>query len=88
MVRAKFRVASKEGPREINQWITDLGRTGVREVYDIGMYPVSDGSLENTQSYASTPTGSITLSTVNPDAAAQFEIGAEYYVEFKRAGEE
>jgi len=88
MVRAKFRVSSKEGPREINQWLTDLGRSGPRSVYDIGMYPVSDGSLENTQFYASTPSGSIVLSTVNPDAAAQFEVGAEYYVEFKRAGKE
>lgn len=82
-VRAKFTCINKEGPREINQWLTDLGRSGVRSVYDISLLPVSSGSLENTQFYASTPGGSITLSTVNPEAAEMFERGKEYYVEFE-----
>lgn len=47
---------------------------------------VIDGSEENKQFFQFTPSGSLSLGTVNPHAAAYFEEGAEYYLDFTRAG--
>lgn len=73
MVRMKVYVAEKTPP-------SDDGT-----VYGITMYAVVDGSEENKKFFAATPSGSINLGTINPEAAAQFEPGKEYYVDFTPA---
>jgi len=69
-VRAKFQVDSVEH--------TVGGAT-------VKMTPVINGSDENKQFYKWTPSGSITLATVNPEAAKQFEPGKQFYVDFTPA---
>lgn len=76
MVRAKFYVASVVENDPSN--VEDKG-------YTINLNPVISGSEENKQFYKWTPGGSIQLSTINPIAAAQFEAGKEYYVDFTPA---
>lgn len=46
---------------------------------------VTADSAENKQFFQATPSGTIELQTVNPAALAQFEQGAEYYVDFEKA---
>lgn len=46
---------------------------------------VHSGSPENEQFWALTPSGNITFYTANEAAAAQFEAGREYYVDFSPA---
>ena len=74
-VRAKFRVTNAQpfaGPDgKANGWKVQL-----TPVYD------SNKESENGRFYQATPWGEIVLGTVNPDAAAQFSIGAEMYVDF------
>ena len=73
MVRAKFRVTSNE----------QLGNdNGAR----VTLAPVIEGSAENKEFYRWTPGGEIRLDTINDAAAAQFEPGAEFYVDFTPAG--
>lgn len=72
MVRAKFRVDSV---------VPAGGDNGTR----VALVPVIDGSEENKQFYRWTPGGSISLDTINDAAAAQFVVGAEFYVDFTRA---
>jgi hypothetical protein len=70
-VRAKFRVTS----------ITSYegGSTAVKLV------PVVSGSEENKRFYKYTPGGHIELSTINEEAAAQFAVGKEFYIDFAPA---
>jgi hypothetical protein len=51
----------------------------------ISLSPVYGGSKENEQFFSATPGGSINLCIVRPEAADQFEIGKEYYIDFNRA---
>lgn len=69
-VRAKFRVHN----------IKDQDASGAV----IELHPVysSDPSSENAKFFNATPWGSIQLGTVNPAAAAQFNPGQEFYVDF------
>ncbi len=76
-VRAKFYVNSLTKQKMWN------GTDGIGTV--VKMSPVMDGSDENKQFYKYSPSGSIELGTVNENAAAQFEIGKEYYVDFTPA---
>lgn len=69
-VRAKFKVDSV---KENNGCV------------DVILYPVVGDSEENKKFYKYTPSGNILLSTVNADAAAQFQPGAEFYVDFTEA---
>jgi hypothetical protein len=71
MVRAKLHVTNIEA-----------GEEGAATIY---MSPVYSGSPENEQFYKYTPSGQIILSTVNPEAAAQFVVGEEYYADFTHA---
>ena len=50
----------------------------------IKLQPVysSDPESENGKFYKQTPGGNIELTTVNDEAAKEFEIGKEYYVDF------
>lgn len=76
MVRAKFTCTKIESNGATNP--SDKGAT-------IILYPVVGGSAENESFYRWTPGGSISLSTVNESAAAQFEEGKAYYVDFTPA---
>jgi hypothetical protein len=81
MVRAKFTVNRIERSQE---WNTK------KELQTIVMSPVTghgeDGkSDENKQFWAYTPSGEIKLGTVNAEAAAMFELGKSYYVDFTPA---
>lgn len=70
-VRAKFRVTSKD-------------QAGNGESA-ISLQAVVDGSAENKEFFKYTPSGAITMGVVNGAAAAQFEIGKEYFVDFTPA---
>lgn len=43
---------------------------------------VHGNTPENERFFASTPSGTIELGVINPDAAQQFELGKEYYIDF------
>ena len=47
--------------------------------------PVTSSSDENKKFYQYTPSGSIELGTLNKEAAQQFQIGKELYVDFMAA---
>lgn len=47
--------------------------------------PVTSGSKENESFYSATPGGELVFSVVKLDAAAQFEVGKEYYVDIQPA---
>jgi hypothetical protein len=76
-VRAKFR---------LNSYETCLaGWTGGKELRTLKFTPVIDGSPENKKFYSYTPSGSLELGTVNPEAWEKFELGKEYYLDFTLA---
>ena len=75
MVRAKFTVIAIERSKAYDG----------REVQTIKLRPVTDGSDENKEFFAYTPSGSIELGTVNAEAAGEFELGKQYYVDFTAA---
>ena len=68
-VRAKFKVTEKA--------ITEAGER-------IKLQPVTGGSPENESFFKWTPYGEISMGTVNSEAAKQFEVGKEYYIDFTR----
>lgn len=74
MVRAKFVVMSK----------TET----VGPAFEVELWPVACGSPENEKFYRYTPGGKIHLATINPDAAAELRVGAEYFVDFSEAPEQ
>lgn len=85
-VRAKFRVTSIE-PRfgtVINK-VNDKPVYEAGTIYEITLSPVIANTPENAAFFAATPAGSIVLQTIRQNAADQFEIGAQYYVDFTRA---
>lgn len=75
-VRAKFKVDSIARSK---------GWGDIKEVQTIHLTPVMSGSEENEAFYAATPAGEINLGIVNADAAKQFDLGAEFYVDFTPA---
>lgn len=70
VVRAKFKVQSNQE------------QYGAHTIY---MYPVTQGSKENSEFFAATPGGQIMLGVVNPEASKPFVPGEEWYVDFHRA---
>lgn len=74
-VRAKFYVTAVERTKGYNG----------KELSTIKLNPVTSGSDENKKFYDASPCGNIHLGTVNPEAANQFELGKEYYVDFTPA---
>lgn len=58
------------------------GQDGGRKVV---LYPVIGGSMENDTYFKYTPGGICHLEILNEEAAAQFEVGKEYYVTFEPA---
>ena len=87
-VIAKFQVRSKSEDGSFSKQTID-GKTHkyANITSTVVMVPVydPDPQSENGRFYKYTPSGEIKLSVLNPDAAAAFEIGEEYYVEFTRA---
>ena len=81
-VRAKFIVHSitrtQGGTYKESKWIP-------QEVQTIRLIPVAGSSEENKAFFASTPSGSIDLGTINIEAARQFDLNKEYYVDFTPA---
>lgn len=67
-VRAKFKVQS----------VTE-SEGGLKTA---NLHPVTSGSPENAQFFKWTPSGQISLGTINPDAGKQFIPGRVFYVDF------
>ena len=72
MVRCKFKC-------EMNELLGDTSRIKLTPVF-------ADENQENKVFFKYTPGGSIDLQVVNPDAAKQFEVGKEYYIDFTPVG--
>lgn len=51
----------------------------------ITLRAVTEGSEENEKFFSFTPSGQISIGTVNEAAAAEFIPGEEYYVDFTKA---
>ena len=81
-VRAKFTVMSITRTQST---VWKDGKTEPQEVQTVKLYPVCGNSDENKKFFASTPTGSIELATINLEAAAVFKLNEEYYVDFTPA---
>ncbi|MCB1020331.1 MAG: hypothetical protein KDC27_10400 [Acidobacteria bacterium] len=69
-VRAKFKLHTK---------------AEAEDGFSLTFFPVTSGSKENEEFFRYTPSGTLNLSTVNKDAAAQFTPGAEYYLDITPA---
>lgn len=76
-VRAKFTVNSVTRRKNWDKTKPDL--------FDVKLSPVTGGSEENKAFYASSPGGSIELSTINEAAANALPLGGEVYVDFTLA---
>lgn len=70
MVRAKFRCVNKET---------------LTEGFKVNLQPVTYGSEENEKFFRYTPFGMLEMGTINAEAAAQFEVGKEYYIDISEA---
>ena len=75
-VRAKFKV------NEITEHA--YGNQRMKTIKLQPVFKSGDPNSENSKFWAASPNGEIRLGTLNLDAAAQFEIEAEYYVDFTR----
>ncbi len=77
MVRAKFVVSS----------ITKNAPWQGRQTTTINLNPVysTDPNHENKKFWDATPSGTISLSVASAEAAAEFEPGEEFYVDFTKA---
>lgn len=90
-VRAKFKVQSiQRGMGARNTGKDEKGHYTYEpcELQTIVMVPVSsngDPNHENTRFWQASPSGELRLGTINPEAWSQFELGAEYYVDFTKA---
>jgi len=77
MVRAKFKVESKQD--NVIDETKEGKKITLRPVYD------SNPESENGKFFKLTPGGVVELTTVNEDAAAFFEVGGEYFLDFSKA---
>jgi hypothetical protein len=57
----------------------------MRTLNFIPVYGNGDPSHENTKFWQASPSGSIKLGTVNPEAWEKFELNKEYYIDFTPA---
>lgn len=58
------------------------------EMRSLKFSPVAAGNDPNHENYkfwATSPSGSLTLGTINPAAYSQFKLGKEYYLDFTEA---
>ena len=96
-VRAKFRLNSyttelhskyphtreKSGHPGVME--TDFSKPEPVEKRTLNFTPVSGSEGENKVFWDATPSGSLQLGVVNPEAWKAFELGAEYYLDFTKA---
>lgn len=75
-VRAKFKVT------EITEHA--YGEKTMKTIKLQPVYSQKEGS-ENKAFWEASPNGEIRLGTINMQAAAQFELNGEYYIDFTRA---
>lgn len=80
-VRAKFKVIAITKREHYHRNPNGTTRT----IDDVELQPVTGGSEENKRFFESSPSGSIKLGCLNPEASKQFEIGREYYIDFTLA---
>ena len=60
----------------------DLDRLEETEKRTLNFTPVGDDSPENKLFWDATPSGSLQMGTLNPEAWKEFELGEEYYLDF------
>ncbi len=60
---------------------TCMDKTENTDGVEVTFSPVTSGSAENERFFSFTPWGELKFGTFNEDAAAQFEVGKEYYVD-------
>lgn len=93
-VRAKFKVESIERTGYINGYQKDASgkddysKPIKTELHTVKLSPVygnGDPNHENTKFWKASPSGSLSLGTINPEAAKVFELGKEFYVDFTPA---
>lgn len=79
MIRCKFRCSS------VRKMSSRQGDGSYRLLYEAEFYAVSEGSEENREFFAWTPSGSLKVGVYKEDV---FEPGKEYYLDISLAGEE
>lgn len=87
-VRAKFIVTKLEQTLGSAKDPENPGKYKTVPMVTVHANPVygnQDPNHENTKFWQASPSGSLMLGTINPEAAAQFELGREYYVDFTPA---
>ena len=85
VVRAKFRLNSYT--TELYDMWKENKSIGKVEKRTLNFTPVyGTGSDENKAFWDATPSGSLQLGVVNPEAWKEFELGKEYYLDFMPAG--
>src|SRR5574343_1440901 len=84
-VVAKFKVNSTQST--LTQKQNAEGQWEKVEMRTISLNPVYSNNPddENRKFWDASPSGEIKLGVINPQAWPYFELGAEYYVEFKKA---
>jgi hypothetical protein len=75
MVRAKFLCVEKG----------EAGHQPCQKTAKVILQPVAGTNEENKSFWKWTPSGKIELQVLNTEAADQFEVGKEYYVDFTPA---
>lgn len=88
--RAKFSVSAIEHTMGSQRVRGDDGKdnyvsTPMVTVKLAAVYGNGDPNHENTKFWESSPSGQVTLSVINLPAAAIFELGKEYYLDFTPA---
>lgn len=82
LVRAKYRCVSIERKEHHNR-VAD--KTGKKLLYYIQLHPVFSALPDENRGYFETiPYGEVKIGTLDDNTAAQFEVGAEYYVTFRK----
>lgn len=92
MVRAKFKVVGinrSESSRDSGK--KDANGRAIYEpceMQTVRLSPVygnGDPNHENTKFWQASPSGQLELGCINLEAAKYFELGKEYYIDFKKA---
>jgi hypothetical protein len=91
-VRAKFTYTGYESSLssslKLGKSYNDPDAYAQKELRTLKFSPVygnNDPNHENTKFWQASPSGSIMLGTVNPEAWSKFELGKEYYIDFSPA---
>lgn len=89
-IRAKFKVDEIRRTRGTAPVVDASGKTSYKpcEIRSIVLSPVygnADPNHENTKFWQASPSGRLELGCVNLEAAQQFELGKEYYLDFTLA---